>query len=279
MSQTQLTFTNGRSIPVIGFGTWQIEAGEAIEEAVYEALKVGYRLIDTAAIYGNEEGVGVALRRAIDEKIVTREEVTITSKVWNDAHGYEETLAAFEESRQRLGLEYIDLYLIHWPVTPQGLYTESWRALETLLEEGRVHTIGVSNFDRPELEVIMEKAHIMPMVNQIEVHHTFQQPELVAYCQSLGMAVQAYRPLAGGRNLDHPLLLSLAEKHDRTPAQIVLRYHLERKLAIIPKSIDPLRMKDNRALYNFSLDEEDRLALAKLDDPEHGRLCFPPYPV
>lgn len=271
MVKETTTLLSGVEMPKLGFGTWHIDEGEAVEKAVTEALEVGYRLIDTASLYGNEAGVG----RALAASGLQRKEYFVTTKVWNDAHGYDETLRAFDESINRLQLNYIDAYLIHWPVAEKGLFKESWRALERLFEENVVQSIGVSNFNQNHLEELSTSANIMPMINQIECHLTFQQEALRKYCQSMDIAVQAWRPLGKGLGFDDPSLIAIAEKYEKTPAQVALRYLLESGVSVIPKSIRRERMEENFALFDFALTEEERALLESFDKID-GRLSHDP---
>ncbi len=242
--------SNGVKMPWFGLGVWRVEEGREVEESVKAAIRTGYRSIDTAAIYGNEAGVG----KAIKESGVAREELFITTKVWNADQGYDTTLKAFEESRKKLGLEYVDLYLIHWPV--KGKYKDTWRALEKLYKEGAVRAIGVSNFQVHHLEDLMDSSELKPMVNQVEFHPLLTQKELLRFCKSQGIQLEAWSPLMQG-NLDVPLLKELAEKYKKTPAQIVLRWDLQHEVVTIPKSVKEHRIKENADIFDFELSQED----------------------
>lgn len=249
--QSTVTLNNGVKMPIFGFGVFKVEGGKEVYDAVTEALKVGYRSIDTAAYYDNEEGVGKAIR----DSNIPREEIFVTTKLWNTDHGYEETLKAFEESRKKLGLDYVDLYLIHWPVPEK--FKESWRAFETLYERGKVRAIGVSNFKIHHLEELLKDAKVVPAVNQVELHPLLTQVELREYCKEKGIQVEAWSPLMKGRRFDHPVLVELSEKYGKTPAQIVLRWHLQNEIVIIPKSVTPSRIAENADIFDFQLSEED----------------------
>jgi diketogulonate reductase-like aldo/keto reductase len=247
---------NGVNMPWLGLGVYKAKEGEEVEQAVKAALRIGYRSIDTAAFYGNEEGVG----RAVRESGIPREEIFITTKVWNSDQGYERTLAAFEASLQRLGMEYVDLYLIHWPV--KGKYKETWRALETLYKEGKARAIGVSKFQVHHLEDLMADAEIKPMVNQVEFHPFLTQEKLRDFCRREGIQLEAWSPLMRGEVVNVPEIVELAEKYGKTPAQIVLRWDLQHGVVTIPKSVREARIRENADLFDFELSAED---MAKLD--------------
>jgi 2,5-diketo-D-gluconate reductase A len=263
--EPSLVLNDGRSMPRIGFGVWQIPPGE-VERAVRLALDAGYRSIDTAAIYNNEEGVGDALAGRAD-----RSEVFVTTKLWNDRQGFDETLRAFDESLKRLRLETIDLYLIHWPVPRKNLYRDSWRALVRLKQEGRAKSIGVSNFTIATLEHIIADTGVVPVVNQVELHPRFQQKELRAFHRKHAIATESWSPLGRGRLFRDQTIAELARKHGRTAAQIVLRWHLDNGLIVIPKSVTPSRIRENIDLFDFRLDEEDMARIDRLDD-QNGRV-------
>jgi Aldo/keto reductase family. len=243
-------------MPYFGLGTYKIPDGEPVIKAVESALETGYRLIDTAAFYENEEGVGKAIR----ESGIKREEIFVTTKVWNTDQGYDSTLKAFEKSLKKLGLDYVDLYLVHWPVT--GKYLETWRALRKLHENGVVKTIGVSNFHPQHLKRLMDEYGDIPAVNQVELHPYLNQEKLRAYCRDKGIQVQAWSPLAKGRLLNEPVLHQIGEKYGKTPAQVVLRWHLQHGIAIIPKSANPSRIQENADIFNFELTPEE---MARID--------------
>jgi diketogulonate reductase-like aldo/keto reductase len=256
-----VTLNNGVRMPRLGFGVWRVPDDEAAA-AVATALKAGYRSIDTAALYRNEEGVGRALRVSD----VPREEVFVTTKLWNDAHGYDAALRAFDASMQRLGLDHLDLYLIHWPVPAQDLYLEAWRALEKLHADGRVRAIGVSNFTVEHLERVLQEGSVVPAVNQIELHPQLPQAELRGYHAEHGIATEAWSPLGQGRGLlDEPVLAEVAARRGVTPAQLVIRWHLRLGNVVIPKSVTPSRIAENLDVFGFELDDEDMAAIASLD--------------
>lgn len=262
MEQPSVTLNNGAIMPQIGLGVWQARNGNEVEAAVAAALSAGYRLIDTASAYGNEEGVG----RAIEQSGVNRADLFITTKLWNADQGYERTLAAFDTSLDRLGLDYIDLYLIHWPMPAHDTYVETWRALEKLYTDGRVRSIGVSNFTPDHLKKLLKTATVVPAVNQIELHPQFPQRKTREFCKSVGIAVESYSPLGGSKSalLTHPLLLSLGEKYHKSTAQVVLRWHVQQGLIVIPKSIHPERIASNIDIFDFELSDEDMYSLATL---------------
>ncbi len=247
---------NGVQMPWVGLGVYKASEGDEVISSVKHAIQTGYRSIDTAALYGNEEGVG----KAIKESGVSREELFITTKVWNTDQGYESTLKAFEVSRKKLGLEYLDLFLIHWPV--KGKYKETWGAMENLYREGLVRAIGVSNFQVHHLRDLMEDSFIMPVVNQVEFHPLLTQKELLSFCKENPIQLEAWRPLMRGR-LNIPLLNELGEKYKKTPAQIVLRWDLHHEVVTIPKSVTPHRIEENANIFDFQLSDED---IKKIDD-------------
>ncbi|MDX6317212.1 MAG: hypothetical protein QOD35_612 [Nocardioidaceae bacterium] len=256
-----LTFNNGVEIPQVGFGVFLVPSEET-KAAVSSALETGYRHIDTAKIYGNEEAVG----EAIAESPVDREDIFVTTKCWNDDQGYDSARKAFDASMQRLGFDYLDLYLIHWPVPSQDRYVETWKALESLYSEGRVRAIGVSNFQPPHLQRLFDETDIVPAINQIELHPWLQQRELRAFHAEHGIVTEAWSPLAaGGDFLDDPTIATIAKKHEVSPAQVILRWHLDLGNVIIPKSVNPSRMASNMDLFGFELDDDDRSDIAGLD--------------
>ncbi|MBB2911386.1 diketogulonate reductase-like aldo/keto reductase [Streptosporangium becharense] len=254
------TLNNGVSIPQLGFGVFQVPPEETVQ-VVTTALEAGYRSIDTAKIYGNEREVGQALAASG----LPREEVFVTTKVWNSDQGYDSTLAAFDESMEKLGLERLDLYLIHWPAPGRDLYADTWKALEKLLADGRVRAIGVSNFQPAHLTRLIEEGGVVPAVNQIELHPNLQQAELREFHARHGIVTEAWSPLAKGDVLDDPVLVSLAERYGKTPAQVVLRWHLDLGNVVIPKSATPSRIRENLDVFDFSLTEDDLKAVAALD--------------
>jgi 2,5-diketo-D-gluconate reductase A len=263
MTIPTLTLNNGVTMPQLGFGVFQVP-DEETAAAVGEALRAGYRSIDTAKVYGNEEGVA----RAIRESGIPREELFVTTKLWNDDHGYDAALRAFDASRDRLGLDHVDLYLIHWPAPKRDGYVETWRALEKLLADGVVRAIGVSNFHPAHLRRIVDETGTVPAVNQIELHPYLQQGELRQLHRDLGIATEAWSPLAkGGDLLGEQAVVELAKKHDRTPAQVVIRWHLQLGNVVIPKSVTPSRIRENLSVFDFRLDAED---LARLSTLERG---------
>ncbi|PFN97259.1 aldo/keto reductase [Bacillus sp. AFS076308] len=244
---------NGVEMPWLGLGVFQVKDGEEVISSVKTALEVGYRSIDTAAIYKNEEGVG----QAIVESNIPREELFITTKLWNADQGYETALAAFEKSLEKLGLEYLDLYLIHWPLPSQGKYVETWRALEKLYKDGRVRAIGVSNFKVHHLEDIIANCEIKPMVNQVEYHPRFNQRELHDFCKKNGIQLEAWSPLMQGGLLDDPTLVEIAKKYKKSTAQIIIRWDIQTGVVTIPKSVKPHRIAENADIFDFELSQED----------------------
>lgn len=244
------TLRNGVDMPSLGLGVWKTNDGEEVVNSVKWALEAGYRSIDTAMIYGNEEGVGTGLK----ESGISREDVFITTKVWNEDQGYEGTLKAYEASRKKLGLEYIDLYLIHWPVNKK--YVETWKALIHLQKEGYVRAIGVSNFLEKHLDDIIQETGEIPVVNQIEMHPLYTRKPLLNYCAEKDVRVTAWSPLMMG-NLDIPLLSELAKKYNKTPAQIVLRWDIQNGVIVIPKSVKKHRIIENSQIFDFEISKED----------------------
>ena len=254
-----LRLANGVTIPTVGLGVFRASGAET-QAAVRTALLAGYRHIDTARVYGNEEAVGAAVR----ESGVPRGEIFITTKLWNADQGEERALAAFEESRRRLGLDQVDLYLVHWPVP--GRRVGSWRALERLLRDGRARAIGVSNFLAPHLDELEAVTSVLPHVDQIEVHPFHQQHEARAWCARRNVVVAAYSPLTKGLRLGHPTVLDVAMRLGRTPAQVLLRWGLESGMVVLPTSVRPVRIEENAAIFDFSLDAPARAALDALDE-------------
>ncbi|MCL7747505.1 aldo/keto reductase [Halalkalibacter alkaliphilus] len=251
--QNTTTLHNGVKMPWLGFGVFKVKDGEEVVNSVKTALEIGYRSIDTAAIYGNEAGVG----KAIAESNVPREELFITTKVWNANHGYEATLAAFDESMEKLGLDYLDLYLIHWPLPSQGKYVETWKALEKLYKDGRVRAIGVSNFKNHHLEEIIANCEIKPMVNQVEYHPRFNQRELHGFCKKHGIQLEAWSPLMQGELLNEPTLIEIANKYNKSTAQVIIRWDIQTGVVTIPKSVKSHRIAENADVFDFELSQED----------------------
>ncbi|AWB46880.1 aldo/keto reductase [Paenibacillus sp. CAA11] len=253
-------------MPWFGLGVWQVEDGSEVINSVKWAIKHGYRSIDTAAVYKNEEGVGQAIAEAMKEEGVSRDQLFITSKVWNSDQGYESTLEAFEASLKRLGLEYLDLYLIHWPV--KGKYKETWKALEKLYKEGKVRAIGVSNFHVHHLEDLLGDAEVVPAVDQVELHPYLSQLELRKFAESKGIQIEAWSPLANGQIIKDETISKIAEKYGKTSAQIVLRWDLQSKIVTIPKSVKEQRIIENSSVFDFELSAEDMAAIDALNKNE-----------
>lgn len=255
MSNT-ITLNNAIKMPRLGLGVFRVENSSELVNAVKVAIKNGYRSIDGAAIYGNEEAMGEGIRQGIKEAGISREDLFITSKVWNADLGYESTIAAYEASLKRLGVDYLDLYLIHWPV--EGKYKEAWRALEHLYKEGRVKAIGVSNFQIHHLEDLLKDAEIKPVINQIELHPYLSQKDVREFCKENDIQVEAWSPLMAGNGLlENDVLKEIAKKYNKTAAQVVLRWDLESDVVTIPKSTNERRLIENIDIFDFSLSKDD----------------------
>ncbi len=258
-----LTLHDGVEIPQLGFGVFQVPPEET-QGVVARALEAGYRHIDTAGAYRNEKGVGAAIAASS----LAREDVFVTTKLWNSQQGYDSTLAAFEASLGRLGFDYVDLYLIHWPVPTEDRFVDTWRAFERIQEEGRARTIGVSNFRVEDLERLEREAETRPTVNQVELHPRFQQAELREWHAEHGIATEAWSPLAQGELLDDETIVGIAEQHGKTPAQAILRWHLQIGNVVIPKSVTPHRIRENLDVFDFELSREEQATIADLDSGE-----------
>ena len=263
---SNITLHDGNIIPQLGLGVWQTPNDVAVS-AVKTAIEAGYRHIDTAAIYGNEGGVGEGIR-AVG---IPRDKIFVTTKVWNADQGFDATLKAATTSLNRLGLDHVDLYLIHWPAPKKELYVETWRALIRLKEEGKARSIGVSNFAVEHLDRIIGETGVSPVLNQIELHPRFQQSALRKAHADRGIATQSWSPLGQGTLLADPAIAAIAAKHGRTPAQVIIRWHIDNDLIVIPKSVTPSRIVQNFDVFGFALDAEDQAAIAKLDSPD-GRI-------
>ncbi|MEV5776519.1 aldo/keto reductase [Streptomyces antimycoticus] len=259
-SVPNLTLHTGLEIPQLGFGVFQVEDAQTTD-AVLSAIEAGYRSIDTAAIYGNEAGVG----RALATSGVPREELFLTTKLWNADQGYDSTLAAFDASVAKLGTDYVDLYLIHWPTPARDLYLDTWRALEKLLADGRTRAIGVSNFQPAHLQRLLDHSGVVPVINQVELHPYLQQGQLRDFHAQHTIATEAWSPLAQGALLQDPALAAIAQRHGKTPAQVVLRWHLQLGNVVIPKSVTPARIRENIDVFDFTLTPEDIEAINALD--------------
>ena len=266
--QSTATLNNGIQIPMFGLGVYLSKDGNEVINAIKWAIEAGYRLIDTASFYENEAGVG----QGVKESAAAREDIFVTTKVWNTDQGYDATLKAFDESFDKLGLDYVDLYLVHWPVS--GKYKETYRALEKLYKEGRVKAIGVSNFLTHHLDDLLQSCTVVPTVNQIEFHPYLVQQELLDYCQSHNILPQAWSPLMQGRIFDVPEIVALSQAYGKTPVQLVLRWSLQKGVATIPKSSKQQRIIDNAHIYDFEISESD---IAKIDALDRDQR-FGPHP-
>lgn len=259
--QTHIALNDGARIPQVGLGVWQTPNDEAAP-AVKAALSAGYRHVDTAAVYENEEGVGEGIRQSG----IDRSEIYLATKLWNTEQGYDQTLKAFDASLKRLGTDYVDLYLIHWPSAHRGLFVDTWKAFVKLKEEGRAKSIGVSNFYPEHIEKIIAETGVTPVINQIELHPDFQQREARAFHEKHGIATQSWSPLGQGKLLAHPAIADIAAKLGRTPAQVIIRWHIDNGLVVIPKSVTPSRISENFKVFDFKLSAEDLDTLNGLDD-------------
>ena len=261
-----ITLNDGVQIPQLGLGVWQLDDEQAYASSV-AALKAGYRHIDTAMIYGNEAGVG----RAIAESGLAREEIFVTTKLWNTDQGFDSTLRAFDASLAKLGLEQLDLYLIHWALPKKAAYRDTWKAFVRLQQEGRVRSIGVSNFHAEHLQHIIGDTGVTPSVNQIELHPDFAQVDLVEFCKGLNIVTESWSPLGqGGALLSQPVLSQIAEKHGKSATQVILRWHIQNQHVVIPRSSNPERIAQNLDVFDFVLDAQDLQAIAQI--PQTGRL-------
>ena len=261
-----LNFHDGRSAPQLGLGVWQVD-NAITADVVATALGIGYRSIDTAAIYGNEEGVGKGIARSG----VPRDQLFVTTKLWNDRHGHDLTRQAFLESLERLGLDYVDMYLIHWPVPKNDLYVQAWETMIQLRDEGLAKSIGVSNFLTPHLERLLDETGVLPVVNQIELHPLFQQAESRAFHAEHDIVTEAWSPLGFGKLWDNPALVRIARKHGRSVAQVILRWHVQIGNMVITKSVTASRLVENFQVHDFILSDDDMATIAGLDTPD-GRV-------
>jgi 2,5-diketo-D-gluconate reductase A len=262
MSQVPtITLNDGHQIPQLGFGVWQVSTDDIIS-SVSKALEVGYRHIDTAAIYGNEEGVG----QAIADSGIAREDLFITTKLWNSEHDRELVLPAAEESLKKLGLDYVDLYPIHWPTPAQNKYLDAWLGLEDVQKAGLSRSIGVSNFQEDHLRLVVARGSVTPAVNQIELHPTFTQKDVVRVNDELGIKTEAWSPLGLGEDLNNPTITKLAEQYDRTAAQVIIRWHLQQGRIVFPKSVTPSRIEENFGVFDFELSDDDLTSIDAVND-------------
>jgi diketogulonate reductase-like aldo/keto reductase len=265
---SKMELNNGIEMPLFGLGVFRSGPGDETVDAVARALQIGYRLIDTARMYGNEKEVGLAVRKSS----IAREEVFVTTKLWNDDQGYDPALRAFDSSIKTLGLDYVDLYLIHWPV--QGKRKESWKALERIADSGRCRAIGVSNYTIRHLEEMFDYAEVIPAVNQVEFSPFLYQKELLDFCKRHKIHLEAYSPLTRGRKFGDPTVISMAEKHSRTPAQILLRWAVQHGITVIPKSVRFNRIMENADIFDFEISEKDMVVLDTLN--ENFRVSWDP---
>ena len=265
---SRVSLSDGNSMPLLGLGTWAAQPGGETRDAVAFALETGYRHIDTAKMYGNEQDVGEAVRQSS----IPRQEIFVTTKLWDSDQGYQTAHDAFDRSMDQLGLEYIDLYLIHWPV--EKLRNDSWRALNDIKESGRTRSIGVSNFSHKHLQELYSYSDIRPVVNQIELSPFLQQPLIASFCRSENIQLTGYCPLAKGRRFDEPVLADIAEQHGKSPAQVMIRWALQKRQAVIPKSSNPKRIVQNADIFDFQIGVDEMVRLDGLDD--ESRYCPDP---
>ena len=265
---SRVSLSDGNSMPLLGLGTWAAQPGGETRDAVAFALETGYRHIDTAKMYGNEQDVGEAVRQSS----IPRQEIFVTTKLWDSDQGYQTAHDAFDRSMDQLGLEYIDLYLIHWPV--EKLRNDSWRALNNIKESGRTRSIGVSNFSHKHLQELYSHSDIQPVVNQIELSPFLQQPLIASFCRSENIQLTGYCPLAKGRRFDEPVLADIAEQHGKSPAQVMIRWALQKRQAVIPKSSNPKRIVQNADIFDFQIGVDEMVRLDGLDDD--SRYCPDP---
>ena len=266
--QSTILFHDGNSIPQVGLGVWRTPNDTAVT-AVQAALSAGYRHVDTAAVYENEDGVGEGIRASG----IARSEIFLTTKLWNADQGYDSTLKAFDASLKRLGTDYVDLYLIHWPAPKRDQYVDTWKAFIQLQKEGRARSIGVSNFQPEHLQRLIDETGVTPVINQIELHPDFPQKENRAWHEKHRIVTESWSPLGQGTLLENPVVAKVAAKHGRTPAQVIIRWHIDNGLVVIPKSVTPSRIEENFKVFDFRLDAEDMAAFASLE--KDGRRIGP----
>ena len=269
-TQPYVTFNDGHAIPQLGLGVWKATDAEAAT-AVQAALAAGYRHIDTAAIYENEAGVGAGMAQSD----VARSDIFLTTKLWNEAQGYDSTLQAMDASLKRLGTDYVDLYLIHWPSAWRGKFIDTWKAMIRLRDEGKVRSIGVSNFEGDYIDQLIDETGVTPAINQIQLHPLFQQSAMRAKHDKLGVVTESWSPLGQGTLLDNPVLGAIAARHGKSVAQVIIRWHIELGLVVIPKSVTPSRIVENFDVFDFTLSGTDMTAIAGLNDPD-GRIGSDP---
>ena len=257
--ENTILLNDQREMPLLGLGVYKATDHAELCQAIQDAVSCGYRLIDTASFYKNEEGVGKGIK-ALD---LPREELFVTTKIWNTAQRIGDIEDSFNRSLERLGLDYVDLYMIHWPVP--GCFTDTWKAMEKLQASGKIRSIGVSNFSAADLELLPTVSDVVPAVNQVEFHPLFNHPELLSYCREHGIAVQAYAPLARGAYLKSPLMIEIGKSHGKSPAQVGLRWLVQQGISVVPKSVHKDRILENSQIFDFSLTEEEMLAITAMD--------------
>lgn len=268
MTQKQVEFYNGNTIPALGLGTFRVENNDECREAVKHAIESGYRHIDTAQTYKNEEKVGQGIKEGLESAGLNREDLFITTKLWMTDYGMENVQNAYEASLQRLGLDYVDLYLIHWPGDDKELIAETWKAMEALYNDGKIKNIGVSNFNFSHLESLLQEASIKPVINQIECHPYLTQKDLRTYLKAQKIVAQSWSPLMNGQILEDETVKEIAEEIGKTPAQVIIRWNIDEDIVVIPKSVTPSRIEENLNVFDFELNEDQLSRLNNLNKDE-----------
>ncbi|KAA1039083.1 aldo/keto reductase [Macrococcus equipercicus] len=264
--ETTVTFHNGNTMPQVGLGVFRVQEGQEAVDAVKHAIISGYRSIDTAMIYKNEQSVGEGIRLGLEAAGIDRSELFVTSKIWLDDFGFDTAIQAYEASLERLGLDYLDLYLIHWPGTDTAKFIDTWKALEQLYNEGKVRNIGVSNFSVEHMEALLAQAAVKPAINQVEFHPYFDQKQLRDYLAGKQIVMESWSPLMNGEILTNEVISNIAEKHGKTPAQVVIRWNIENDVVVIPKSVTPARIEENLNVFDFQLSQEDLYEIEQLNE-------------
>jgi diketogulonate reductase-like aldo/keto reductase len=264
--ESAVTFHNGNVMPKVGLGVFRVEEGQQAVDAVRHAIVSGYRSIDTAMIYQNEQSVGEGIRLGLEEAGIDRSDLFVTSKVWLSDYGFDTTIAAYNASLERLGLDYLDLYLIHWPGQDNQAFIDTWKAMEQLYNDGKVRNIGVSNFNIEHLEALLKQASVKPVINQVEFHPYLNQKELRHYLADKQIVAESWSPLLNGEILTNEVIHNIADKHGKTPAQVVIRWNIENDVVVIPKSVTPERIAENLNIFDFELTQEDHYEIDQLNE-------------